>query len=116
MSKLSREVGTNLPTHKIVELLDKLGRGMSEVQMVGKFIETFSLSNLNTIQTKLINTNRAAHKLLCRIILTPQEWPSLKPRPDRRCTESAPKVPTGPAYTRMWRYRAAVVYRTGWWF
>ena len=29
MSKLSREIGTNLSTHKIVELLKELGRGSS---------------------------------------------------------------------------------------
>ena len=36
MRNLSRAVGTNLPAHKI-ELLQKLGTGMSEVQIEGKF-------------------------------------------------------------------------------
>ena len=41
MKKLSRAVGTNLPSHSIVPLLKQLGRGMSEVQLAGKFSKDF---------------------------------------------------------------------------
>ena len=41
MRKLSRAVGTNLPTRNIVELQKELGRGMSEIQMAGRFTKEF---------------------------------------------------------------------------
>ena len=41
MKKLSRAVGTNLPSRSVVPLLKELGRGMSEVQLAGKFSKDF---------------------------------------------------------------------------
>ena len=65
--KLSRAVGTNLPSHSIVPLLKELGKGMSEVQL-GKFSKDFLTQQLylsgSTVEQQLNRTKKVLYRKL----------------------------------------------------